>query len=518
MQKWSHVRRLVFEYLRIQMRAIAQIPPNVRLLAVLGVAPVLLVACGAIQFNPGKDVAPSADAASVWIPPVSAANAGESGATLNELKVVNRQSTQSAPAVATYDLPALIDVALRSNPQTRRAWYGAQAAAAQYGQSQSDNYPKVAANAEGGYFKLPLQFPGQTLTIRNEAFLPQIKVTYDLLDFGRSRAAERGAREQLIAANFAFNQAIRDVVFSVEKAYYVRAAAEASVAAAEANLKLAENSLDAVQERHRMGLAVKPQVLLAKQVEAQAAYDLENARSVVHDAEAGLSLAIGVAPDAPINIQSKELDHMPGELGDDVEMYLADALKHRPDIAAQAAKVRAGDAAIERAKSEYYPEVEIGGNYGQVIWSYTVNGGNTQNLNQPFYGALLTLRWNLFTGFDRYYGVKKAIAERNAGRAELKSVQLNTITAVWMAYYDFRSARKKYDASESLVAASQESYSSNLESHRHGLATITDLITAERDLMTARFTLVQSKAELLISSSALVHAVGVASASELSHQ
>jgi len=49
--------------------------------------------------------------------------------------------------------------------------------------------------------------------------------------------------------------------------------------------------------------------------------------------------------------------------------------------------------------------VEIGGNYGQIIWSYTVNGGSTQDLNQPFYGALLTLRWDLFSGFDRYYGI-----------------------------------------------------------------------------------------------------------------
>ena len=55
----------------------------------------------------------------------------------------------------------------------------------------------------------------------------------DLLDFGRSRAAERGARERLIAANFTFNRAIQDVVFAVQKAYYVLAAIQASVAAAE---------------------------------------------------------------------------------------------------------------------------------------------------------------------------------------------------------------------------------------------------------------------------------------------
>ncbi|MGO9603126.1 MAG: TolC family protein [Candidatus Binataceae bacterium] len=422
----------------------------------------------------------------------------------------NHRREQRAPSAeyGGYDLPALVDLALRTNPQTRHAWYAAQAANAQLGESQAPNYPKIEVDADGGYLKLPLEFPGQTLVIRNEAFLPQLKVSYDLLDFGRTRAAEHGSREQLIAANFAFNRTIQDVVFNVERAYYVLSAARASVSAAESNLKLARTSLDAVQERHQMGLATKPQILMAKQLQAQAVYDLENAKSMVHGAESVLCEAVGVAPDVSIAVQSIDNQNVPKNLGDDVDKLVDDALKNRPDIAAQIATVRAGDAAIDEAESQFYPEVGVSGNYGQVIWSYTVNGGGTQNLNQPFYGALLTLRWNLFTGFDRYYGLRGATAKRNLARSELRSLELNVVATVSRAYYDFASAQKKYDAAEALLAASQESYDANLESHRHGLATITDLLGAERDLMGARYTMVQSQANLLISSSALVHAVG----------
>jgi outer membrane protein TolC len=432
--------------------------------------------------------------------------------SLGELRRVGESPEIRAQAPQQYDLPALIDLALRTNPQTQQAWYSARAANADLGQAQAPNYPMIRGEAIGGYFKLPLQFPGQTLVIRNNDFLPQFKVTYDLLDFGRTRAMERGAREQLIAANFAFNRTIQDVVFNVEKAYYMLAAANASVSAAEANQKLAQTSLDAVQERHHMGLATKPQVLLAKQVEAQAIYDLENAKSGVHDAEAGLRQAVGVAADADITVQGSRLESLPESLREDVEMLMTDAIKKRPDIGAQVAAVRAGDAAIARARAEYYPEVEIAGNYGQIIWNYTVNGGPSQNLNQPFYGIGATIRWDVFTGFSRYYGEQRATAERNAARSRLKSLQLDVTAAVWTAYYDYLSAQKKLDAAQALVDASEESYSANLESHRHGLATITDLIGAERNLMGARYTLVQSKAGLLFSSSALVHAVGSASA------
>jgi outer membrane protein len=469
--------------------------------------------CAALRLNPDPELAPSQSVDRVWIAPSSVISGNEAASQLEDLRRFGPSGDLRAPSGPAYDLSSLVDLALRTNPQTRGAWYAAQAADAGVGRSQSANYPKIIGQAEGGFFKLPVQFPGQTLIIRNEEFVPEIKVTYDLLDFGRTRAVERSAREQLIAANYTFNRAIQDVVFNVEKSYYILSAAEASVSAAEANLTLAQSSLSAVQERHQMGLATQPQVLLATQTEAQAVYDLENAKSMVHDAASGLFETIGIAPDMKIDIQNIQQEKIPAKLTEDLELLTNDAIKMRPDIAAKIAAVRAGDAAIDQARSEFYPEVELNGNYGQIIWSYTVNGGHSQNLNQPFYGALLSLRWNLFTGFDRYYAVRKATAQRNAARSELKALQLDAMATVSAAYYDFSSARKKYEASETLVRASQESYNANLESHRHGLATITDLVSAERDLMGARYTLVQSKANLLVSSSALAHAVGAESAS-----
>ena len=349
---------------------------------------VSVLGCGSVHIDRDPDIAPAANVDRIWIPPQSVSVANVAAPQLEELRNVGESSGLQGHNAAACDLPALVELALRINPQTRSAWYAAQAAQAQLGQAHAADYPKVDVEGVGGYLKLPLEFPGQTLVIRNEAFLPQIKVSYDLLDFGRARAAQRGAREQLIAANFAFNRAIQDVVFNVEKAYYILSAAKASVSAAQANLKLARTSFGAVQERHQMGLATQPQILMARQVEAQAVYDLENARSMVHDAESGLAQAIGVASDRPINVQGADRDQVPPTLVGDVEKLIemrSRSARHRRQIAA----VRAGDAAVQGAQAEFYPEVEIGGNYGQIIWSYTVNGGSTQDLNQPFYGALL---------------------------------------------------------------------------------------------------------------------------------
>jgi hypothetical protein len=113
------------------MRPIAEIQASLCLLVILGFVPAVLIACGPIHFNSGRDVAPSGDPARVWIPPVSVASANETTSRLEELRALNLVPGQPSPAGNEYDLPMLVDVALRSNPQTRRAWYEARAAAAQ---------------------------------------------------------------------------------------------------------------------------------------------------------------------------------------------------------------------------------------------------------------------------------------------------------------------------------------------------------------------------------------------------
>ena len=50
-----------------------------------------------------------------------------------------------------YDLPELIDIAERTNPETRIAWERARQAAATVGLSQSAYFPYLVASAGAGY-------------------------------------------------------------------------------------------------------------------------------------------------------------------------------------------------------------------------------------------------------------------------------------------------------------------------------------------------------------------------------
>ena len=123
--------------------------------------------CAQLHLDPDQELAPTQRPDRAWTPPIFISEANESASKIDQLRRFSDTDNQSPSSTKVYDLPSLVDLALRTSPQTRHAWYTALGPNAELGQSQALNYPKVEVDAEGGYLKLPIQFPGQTLVVRN---------------------------------------------------------------------------------------------------------------------------------------------------------------------------------------------------------------------------------------------------------------------------------------------------------------------------------------------------------------
>jgi outer membrane protein len=281
------------------------------------------------------------------------------------------------------------------------------------------------------------------------------------------------------------------------------------VSAAEAAVKLATTDRTNAERRQHNGLATQPEVLLAKQREAQAQYDLENARLAVSLAQADLAVSLGVRADQSPDIEPLQGQTLPASLGPDVEQLINDAVRERPDLKAKVSALRARQADVDLARASLYPTVGFSSFYGEQAFTYRLSPSTlTQTAMAPEYGAGITFRWELFAGFSHVNSIKEAEAGRDAARADLQSAELDVAANVWRAYFSYLTARRKYDYAEALLSASQSSYDSNLKSYGHGLATIIDLLSAERALAAARYELIQSKAELLTSAAAITFATG----------
>jgi outer membrane protein TolC len=288
--------------------------------------------------------------------------------------------------------------------------------------------------------------------------------------------------------------------------------AVASVTAAERNLELAETDDDAVRQRGDLGLATEPELLLSRERVAQSKFDLANARLLVHDAQAGLAIALGVPANSDLHIASLESLAVPRSLGSAVDALIDEARRRRPDLAARMAELHASEAQVAEAHAQFFPTVGLSGEYGEDLWNFTFVKPRTIQTGQPRYSALLTLRWDLFTGFRHLNDLRQAEAERNVANADLRALEIDAVAEVWRAYYEFESSASKYQYAQSLMAATREAYAANLDTYRQGLSTIVELLTAERDLANARYTLVRTKAELLTASAAVAFAAGVVEA------
>ncbi len=410
------------------------------------------------------------------------------------------------------DLASLVDLALGSNPKTRRAWEEARAAAARVGRAESPYLPTVAAVTEGERRKYAAPSAVETETFHLWQATPVVELQWLLLDFGRRSADVERARQQLLVANFRFNRGLQDVVFGVQRSYYELDARQALVRAAEADLEAATAVTEAVRARLDAGLATRPEVLLALQEEAQYAYALEDARGKSESAKADLARSIGVAAELPLPIRSLQDQPLPGALRQTAEALIDEALARRPDLASQLAEVRAQEAEVARQRARFLPTLSVAGHAGGQLLDYS--GGQPGVTYQHhsderiLYGAYLRMEWKLFEGFDRANAVREARAGLEAARARLAEAEIEAMAEVWKAYADLKSALRKLDFAEALLAASQEAYDAGLATYRVGLNTITNLLIAQRDLSRGRATLILTRTELLTSSAALAHAAG----------
>jgi len=428
-------------------------------------------------------------------------------------------STEKSPIdpEKRYSLVELIDIAESVNPETRIAWEGARQAAIKVGLVESEYFPILTLTALGGYQNQA--FPGPTILAPSNTFrteleqaLPILNLGWLLLDFGRRGSAWDAAKEGLLASNLSFNRKHQEVIFNVQRAFFGLTSLLAKISVAQTSLESARAVRESAEAQARHGLATVSEVSLARQQEAQAAFDLEDVLATERDAQVALAESMGVPPTTPIKVTDFSALPPPAALEDSVDKVIDKALEGRPDLIAKVAALRAKEAEVRKARADYFPTLSLVSNVNTLAGRVKVTGLDTPtgwfSSAEPSYGVGLALEWKIFEGGAKRRKVELAEAERRAAEDEVTKARDRAIREVWKAYTDFRLAVRRLDVAEALVEASQKSFDTTLESYRNGLSTLIDLLAARRELTRARFTEVDTRLQLLNSSAALAFSTG----------
>ena len=415
---------------------------------------------------------------------------------------------QAIDASHEYSLVELIDIAQRINPETRGAWQRARAASARLGHAEAVYLPTLALAVEGGARRDAFPSPDGQFTATGPYVEPRLQLAWTLLDLSRFASID-GARARAEQASFAFSRRHQEVTFAVARAFYGLDAARARLGAAEVTLRTATVVEQAVAAQLKVGLATRPDLLLASEQRARAAFDVEGATGAVRTSQGALAEAVGVPPVPPLQISSLEAQRLPQRLEAPVEQVLESTLRHRPDLKALVADVQAREAELRGARGSYAPRLSIRGSADYQGWRNNAVPPDRSFTNSTLeYQLQLRIEWELFEGFARLNDVRAAESDREASAAALTAGALRALRETWTAHSDVQTAQRQVEFASALLASAEEAYAANLERYRRGLGTVIDLLTAERDLASARSTAIDSRAQLLIAAAALTFDIG----------
>jgi len=407
-----------------------------------------------------------------------------------------------------YSLPELIDLAESHNPETRVAWERARAQAAALGVARSELYPTLAAAALSGVARSQVYLVDRFYRQTIADFQVALNLNYTIFDFGARSGRIAAATAEVLAANFAFNDTHRSVIYQVERAYYQLLNASGQEDAAHASLSNAQAVQQSAEERLKNGLATLPDVLEARSATAQAEYELQSVLGTEQIAAGNLATVLGTSATTTIHVQPLNELPIPQSVDESVDGVIGRALAQRPDLMQQVAEVRSTNARVKEARAAYYPSLSVAASptaqslYGmqqQFPWGHTA--GLTGGLG-------FKLNWTVFDGGARKSRLAQEQANVHEAEAQVNVTRNQIADEVWAAYSNLNTALRQRQAATALLEASSRSYDAALESYNDGLRNLLDVTAAQRTLAQARSTDVLARTQVLTTLAALAFRAG----------
>jgi outer membrane protein len=457
-----------------------------------------------------------------------------------------------------YTLAELIDLAQTSNPETRVAWERARQAALAVGIVKSLYLPFLSATAVGGSQRETGSAQGGGLPAANTSSdlggtVSSVALQWLIFDFGERNALKRAAQDISLASNIAFNGVHQKIIYDVSRAFYDYTTARQRVAIAGQSKADSAHILDAASSRYAQGIGTSVETAQAKQLLAQANFDLVQARGAERDAYHTLLAAVGISPIAVLRIEDVSRRPLSPASMAPVERIIASAIASRADIQASYATAKAAQADIAAAKADLLPKVFITAsdtyatgslditslpsvpslspagaafptltpptpssvaiprNLSSMIGNIPSNGNISSNINNVT--VLGGVSFPIYDGGIRDARIYEARSRASAAEATLLRLQQNAATEIVAADDALRSSLAAYRAASVLVEASTVTQNAALAAYKSGLGTLTASIEAERALLVARLAQARAHGTALIAAATLAFSTGRLSSS-----
>ena len=418
-------------------------------------------------------------------------------ATLFPSAGVGRASAQ-APALT---LAEAIRRSERFQPAMVRAAADVRTAAAQRRSALGAYLPRISASSSASDFASdgaarvdPITGELTSGGTSSRSVSTSLSASLDLFTGFRRGAEMRAARAGQAAAEASLTDARFEQALNITNQFLDALAAAQLLRVREASVRRAEEQLKTAVAKLRAGSATRSDSLRSLVTLGTARLDQITTRSQLASAEANLARLVGEPGRVRAADDSAFYRVLPAV---DTQALRTEAESRSPRIQSAAANASAARANVRASRSEYWPSLTLAANTG---W----NGSRSTDydlFNQR--QVSLSLRWNLFDGFERELAIVQREADVDFAEASASDARREVQAELTTFLAELDAARTRTEITQTSVAAATEDLRVQQERYRLGASTIVDLLTsqealnqAEVDVVNARFDYLRAKAQL----------------------
>jgi outer membrane protein len=327
-------------------------------------------------------------------------------------------------------------------------------------------------------------------------------VQQNIWDFGRTRTRREQAKLGINMADDLHAEHQRQVILGVVESYYATSLANDALETARLALQSAASIEAQAKARVDSGLAVEADLLRSRVYLASAKQQEILAQGQLETSQAQLNRLMGnplgdpIATTARLVVKSISL---PSE-----ESLTAEQKQRRPDYRNVLDELHQAELAVSSRSKERLPVIG-----GYTTWE--MDNPSLHDYGGANWAAGVTLRWNLFAGGSDAAQLKAARQRLEQKKRQLAAMESAMALEVRKALIRYRAAEQQVLAAQAAEAQSEEGLRILRNRYDAGLATMTDLLSAETARSGARTNLAQAIYRQRLSFAQVEYAAGTLS-------
>jgi outer membrane protein len=325
-----------------------------------------------------------------------------------------------------------------------------------------------------------------------------VNATQNLFDGFRTTNSVRAADGKVLAAREVFRLMAQQILLDAATAYMNVIRDAAVVKLQRHNVEMLQEQLQHARQRLRLREVTTTDVSQAETRLAGGKWQRSAAESALTASRAAYRRIVGEEQGDTLTPATTVDRLAPPTLNEAVAL----SLNENPQIAAAQLGIDVAAIQVKIAEGALYPSAKVEAGV-QQSW-----GANTQFERQFSAGVFATLSVPIYQGGAEYASIREAKEVVGQKRFDLDRARDLVRAGVVESWGQVTAAKSQIEAAQAQMASAEAALNGVLQEARAGQRTTLDVLNAQQEVVNARMTLVATQRDRVVTSYALLAAVG----------